>query len=222
MDPQELEHVLTNHRVWVESSGREGTRADLRGADLQWADLQGANLRGADLREANLHGADLQGANLRSADLRGADLQWADLREANLREADLQWADLQGADLRGADLRGADLREADLREADLPRADLRCAIGIPVAVDAADRLRAVAVAATANDDNLRMDTWHTCQTTHCIAGWAVHLAGEPGRILEASCGHELAGRMLLGHEAALHFHDSNEDARAWLLSVLDS
>ena len=29
-----------------------------------------------------------------------------------------------------------------------------------------------------------MDAWHTCDTTHCRAGWAVHLAGEEGKKLE--------------------------------------
>lgn len=31
---------------------------------------------------------------------------------------------------------------------------------------------------------LVMDTWHTCDTTHCRAGWVVFLAGEAGRKLE--------------------------------------
>ena len=29
-----------------------------------------------------------------------------------------------------------------------------------------------------------MGDWHTCETTHCRAGWAVHLAGERGKALE--------------------------------------
>jgi hypothetical protein len=29
-----------------------------------------------------------------------------------------------------------------------------------------------------------MGTWHTCETTHCRAGWVVHLAGEAGYTLE--------------------------------------
>ena len=29
-----------------------------------------------------------------------------------------------------------------------------------------------------------MSTWHICGTTHCRAGWAVHLAGEEGYLLE--------------------------------------
>jgi hypothetical protein len=29
-----------------------------------------------------------------------------------------------------------------------------------------------------------MSDWHTCDTTHCRAGWAVFLAGEAGKKLE--------------------------------------
>jgi len=29
-----------------------------------------------------------------------------------------------------------------------------------------------------------MSDWHTCETTHCRAGWVVTLAGEAGRTLE--------------------------------------
>ena len=161
------------------------------------ADFSNGDLYGANLRDANLHGANLHGANLR-------------------------WANLSGADLHGADLHGANLSGADLRDANLYGANLHGAAGIPVAVDSGDRLREVAAVATASHDGLYMNLWHTCPTTHCIAGWAIHLAGEPGRLLEEMHGPELAGRMLLGHEAALHFYDDDNDARAWLLSVLNS
>jgi hypothetical protein len=39
-------------------------------------------------------------------------------------------------------------------------------------------------AASARPDALIMDRWHTCDTTHCRAGWVVHLAGEAGKRLE--------------------------------------
>jgi hypothetical protein len=119
---------------------------------------------------------------------------------------DGQRLDLSGADLRYADLRGVDLRGAN---------------GLIIASDAADRLKAVAANALAADDALEMDAWHTCNTTHCIAGWAIHLAGEPGRLLEESHGSAIAGLMLLGIEAHSHFYDSNEDARKWLQEVLE-
>ena len=165
--------------------------------------------------------ADLRGADLCNADLRAADLSGADLSDAVLCDADLRGADLCDADLRGADLRGANLLGANLLGADLRGADLRGAAGLAIAADAAQRLRAVAQAALAAPDALRMGGWHTCDTTHCVAGWAIAQAGEPGRLLEAAMGPEVAGLMLLGTEAHAHFFDDDDTARAWLQEVLE-
>jgi len=41
-------------------------------------------------------------------------------------------------------------------------------------------------------DALNMDTWHTCDSTHCRAGWVVHLAGPAGYALEAKTSTEFA------------------------------
>jgi hypothetical protein len=117
-------------------------------------------------------------ANLRDADLRGADLRRADLRGADLWDADLRDADLRGADLRRADLRGANLRGAD---------------GIPKIPDIH---KAVHAAITAEGCSLDMGDWHTCETTHCRAGWVVHLAGEGGRVLEGCLGTPAAAALI--------------------------
>ena len=186
------------------------------GADLRWADLSGANLSGADLRWADLRWADLSGANLSGANLRWADLREATLRGANLRGANLRWADLSGANLRGADLSGADLRGANLRGASID------AFAIATPEEAAPRIRAVAQAALATPDALDMGSWHTCDTTHCIAGWAVRLAGDEGNALEEKFGTATAGLALLGTEAASHFYDTQEKGRAWLQSKLET
>ena len=66
---------------------------------------------------------------------------------------------------------------------------------------------------------LDMSTWHTCETTHCIGGTAIHQAGEVGRLLEVAVGPYVAALMLLGVDAHRHFYDSNEDATEWLRSV---
>ena len=143
------------------------------------------------------------------------------LRDADLRGADLRGVVLRYAVLSGAYLRGADLRDADLRGAVLRGADLRGAVGLAIATDADQRLRAVAQAALAAPDALRMGGWHTCDTTHCVAGWAIAQAGEPGRLLEAAMGPEAAGLLLLGTEAHAHFFDDDDTARAWLQEVLE-
>lgn len=79
MRQEELDEILLAHKKWLESDGKGGVRANLRGADLSSANLRGANLRGADLIYA-----DLSGANLRYADPSSADLSYADLSGANM------------------------------------------------------------------------------------------------------------------------------------------
>ena len=151
-----------------------------------------------------------------------ANLSYADLRGADLRGAVLRDADLRGAVLRGADLIGADLRDADLRGADLSGADLSGALGLPIAADAPARLLAVAQAALASPDALDMSSWHKCETTHCICGWAEHLGGPLAELIIRTQGNDLGGLMLLGIEAHAHFYKTNDKARAFLQSVIDN
>ena len=119
MNKKELDKILDNHKLWLQTNGKKGERADLRYADLRSANLRYANLRYADLRYANLRYADLRYADLRYADLRSANLSSADLSSANLSSADLSSADLRSANLSSADLSSANLSSADLRSANL-------------------------------------------------------------------------------------------------------
>jgi hypothetical protein len=70
-----------------------------------------------------------------------------------------------------------------------------------------------------------MDAWHTCGTTHCRAGWVVHLAGDAGYALERFHNTALAAQLI--YDASdpdfrinpARFHDSNAAALAdmkWL------
>ena len=92
----ELKSILASHKLWIESAGKQGTRASLEGANLSGADLSGANLKDAILGGANLEGANLTRANLTRAKL------W----DANFSDANLTGAELRGANLKGADLTG--------------------------------------------------------------------------------------------------------------------
>lgn len=87
MTQEKLREVLEAHKQWLNSVGKSGEKADLRGANLL-----GANLCEADLREADLCGADLSNADLRYADLREADIRGADLSNADLSNADLDYS----------------------------------------------------------------------------------------------------------------------------------
>ena len=104
MTQEEIKEILDLHKIWSESYGQKGERADFSNADLHGVDLSGANLRGAFLSRANCKWVDFEGANLREANLEGADL-W----KANLKNVDLNRADLTRTDLRGVDLRDIDL-----------------------------------------------------------------------------------------------------------------
>ena len=89
MEQPELNQILDQHRLWNQTDGVQGERANLYGAILYGANLNGANLRGA-----NLKNADLNCANLSYADLRGANLNGANLNGANLTNAilpDISW-----------------------------------------------------------------------------------------------------------------------------------
>jgi hypothetical protein len=43
---------------------------------------------------------------------------------------------------------------------------------------------------------LDMSDWHKCETKHCRAGWAIHLAGEAGRQFEDKVGVHTAGALI--------------------------
>ena len=50
--------------------------------------------------------------------------------------------------------------------------------------------------AASRPNGLNMNDWHTCETTHCRAGWVVHLAGETGRNLEQHTSTLFAAMMI--------------------------
>ena len=206
--------------------------ADLADANLADAYLADANLADANLAGADLAGANLAGANLADADLAGADLAGAYLAGADLAGTNLACADLAGANLAGADLAGAYLagalnvpsgvsqqspREPYERVASL--ADYQASAeryrqrhpDVPV-VPRLDRR--ILESIESGKGALDMSEWHTCSTTHCRAGWAVHLAGKAGYDLEEHRGPDMAGHMIYmastGRSA--HFYATNEQA----------
>lgn len=159
-----------------------------------------------DLSYANLCDANLIDANLCGASLRGADLSGANLSDANLIEADLSRANLSGASLRGASLRGANLSGANL----------------PKTAKIRKLFSKIKTAIETNGNKLDMSDWHTCKTTHCVAGWAIHLAEESGSNAEMKYGPSVAGALIINESCSYlngkvpNFIDSNENAMKFI------
>ena len=92
MTKEQLNEVLKQHKLWLNTKGEEGERVVLEDANLEGIDFSGSDLRVADLKGANLRYSDLTNVNLE-----GANLEYTDLRNAYLTSADLTGARLKGA-----------------------------------------------------------------------------------------------------------------------------
>lgn len=108
--------------------------------------------------------------------------------------------------------------DADLSHANLSHANLSDAANLNLQIEDG-LIQKIAIAVNADKKALGMGRWHTCDTTHCIAGWAVTLA-KNGKELEEKYGTQIAGLMLLGVDAHSHFFDTNEAAKTWLNQYL--
>ena len=125
---------------------------------------------------------------------------------ANLTDAVLTDAVLTGAVLTRAVLTRAVLTDANLTDA---------GVWIPKIEHIDDQiLRAI----SAEGCRLEMVTWHTCETTHCRAGWAIRLAGAAGMAIEGLIGTGPAAALIYHMSRPGHpipdWYASNEDALA--------
>jgi uncharacterized protein YjbI with pentapeptide repeats len=208
----------------------ELANANLTDADLAMAFFSGANLEDADLSDADLAGACLVdanfiGANLTGVCLFGADLCYEDLDGANISDKDLDdgtnIAD-DGVNLAGNETAPAPVRESlthDQWKAQRPKnrheAMLRYRTRYPEVPVVEDLDTKVLQAINAPRQALDMSRWHSCDTMHCRAGWAIHLAGNEGYVLEDALDSQRAGRLIymVSTGRSPHFFVSDEQAR---------
>ena len=54
----------------------------------------------------------------------------------------------------------------------------------PFVIPVLENIHQKVLQAVSQPNALKMSDWHTCDTTHCRAGWVVVLAGEKGKKLE--------------------------------------
>ncbi|WP_417804647.1 pentapeptide repeat-containing protein [Thalassospira lucentensis] len=144
IDPEELiainlQEALIDHRLWVDTGGKEGSVMSIDHADLRDSDLEGVDLSRCGLRFASFKNANCKQAVLRRCDLTAADFVDSNLESANLAASRLSGArfnsailhntvflgsDLSNANFNGmqfvnCDFSGTNLAGADFRDADL-------------------------------------------------------------------------------------------------------
>ena len=111
----------------------------------------------------------------------------------------------------------ADLYEADLRGANLCGANLRGAKNMPP-IEVVPEFKEKILAQVNNGEcSLDMATWHTCETTHCLAGWATTLHPQ-GKLIESLVGVKTAGALIFNAccSEIPSFYGTNEQAMEWL------
>src|ERR1700758_3709211 len=72
LSTDEIERMLSEHRLYLETEDHQGHRANFSSADLTGRDFSGLNLRGIKMDRALLSGANFTGTHLQSANLVGA------------------------------------------------------------------------------------------------------------------------------------------------------
>lgn len=148
-DETPLEERMEQHKLWVESAGKQGerldfTRYDLRGVDSAATDFSkaalsmmkaraavfyrqrfsGAEMQAVELRDCDLRGCFFDGANLAGADFSGSNLSRAVFMEARLAPLQLGGGRVLRSSFSRCNLRFADFSAADLREVNFSGADL--------------------------------------------------------------------------------------------------
>lgn len=116
-------------------------------------------------------------------------------------------------------LSGAVLRDAVLSGAVLSDDQLK---GVPKIRNIHQRVYEAASPAGA----LNMSAWHSCDTTHCRAGWVTHLCGDAGAALEWAMGTPGAAAMIYlasdpNLERIPNFYAGNDAALADMMRLAD-
>jgi len=96
----------------------------------------------------------------------------------------------------------------------------------PPEVPVISNIHQAVYAAASKPESLDMSTWHTCDNTHCWAGWVVTLAGDAGRQLEEFFDTPLAAMKILDASSPLRvspvrFFESNDEALAAMKSLAE-
>jgi len=162
-----LDILVRNHSLWVESAGKNGAQLNLTGydlskekdlrkyplsiiiaedcvftgLDLENASMQSSTLDKSDFQDCAAHGADFRASSFKSAIFTRADLSQADFSALKVEKkgetVSFQPSDLTKAKLAYANLEGTNFKDANLTGADFTHANLRGADFTDATIDGA-------------------------------------------------------------------------------------
>lgn len=140
----QLQAIVDQHLLWLETDGQEGKRANFRGLDLSGEEFPAVQLSQASFRNAILDGAHFNGTLLEEADFSEAhchdtvfencimlralfsrgDLQGAKFRHCHIEKGNFLQAKAPTVHFHDCHLLAANFREAVLSGADIARSEL--------------------------------------------------------------------------------------------------
>jgi len=91
---------------------------------------------------------------------------------------------------------------------------------LPTKKEFLERIRTIAWQVLVDGKGLSQKRWHTCETTHCIGGWAITNQKLALKEMERIYGPVTAAYVALGPRAFAHFRANNEQAYNWLDTFL--
>lgn len=111
---QLINESIQDHKLWIDSDGKEGNCLTLKLVDLRKKDFSGLNLSNANFIECNLRDVNFSNCNLRNSNFFYSDLSFVDFRNTDLKCANLMITDMGGVKLTGANLYDCELMGAKL------------------------------------------------------------------------------------------------------------
>jgi uncharacterized protein YjbI with pentapeptide repeats len=234
LEDADLSLAVMNNVSMVGTSLR---KANLHSIHMTGAKLHSARFDGANLASARLIGSHFNNSFLREADLSRVLADKVDFSESDLSGANMKLGSFEGCCFDGAVLTGANtdgawfdgstFKGAILTGLDFSRAHWNGAVIEGAIIDPQDHFETPIIPdihraiyeVVRVPGAFNMGTWHTCETTHCRAGWTVTLAGEAGAALEDKLGTSTAATLIyLASDPSLtripDFHASDDEAMA--------
>lgn len=200
-------------------------RAVFEGCYMVGADFVDCEIKEARFEGCNLVATSYNQCQLSSAVFKRCEAMSMFLTHCSADSTVFEKTDLSGGIIKHTSINHAEFTEVTMKNTRFTRTSVSSAnLPFPTISEEERELNLYKVAkhALATDGGLCMESWHSeCNTSHCVAGWIVHLNKDARKVAEEAS-YTLAGLLFLGEKAAEMFYEDTEVAQRFLESVLHS